>query len=454
MGMNQEIHPCIFTGFRLYLDYLPMKTIKLRVSNGVDVLGDMQLYSSVVRVAFNRFVDGMEEKEVRAYCRARFEHNSWLIQCAISEAKTIHKNSNGKPIIFGGRHNLCQYMRGVIDKATFKYRRMMPIRIMGECLQKGNRLFNFLFDAHTVVYKPSRTRHVAIKFFPMKKAISEELRKVQAAAAQQKLGITVTLSDKYICITYDDTLVNRLQYTGLKQTRILGIDTNPDYVGISVLAFDDKNEFKVLHKRVYDLTALNKNTGSRKSPNANRYKANKRRHETIAIAHEIADLVNVWKCKTVAIEDIKLRSTDFGKGTHVNRKCNNEWLRSMFARKLRMLGGMHGFDVVAINPAYSSIVGNFAYGGENTPDMVAASMEIARRAYRKFERGWFYPKFNIRLRDEQWKQTLVAVDDWRVLFSKIKETGLKYRFLLKDYIQNAVFSKTYKQRCYSVYTFA
>ena len=57
-------------------------------------------------------------------------------------------------------------------------------------------------------------------------------------------------------------------------------------------------------------------------------------------------------------------------------------------------------------------------------------------------------------RDEQWKQTLTAVDDWKGLFSKIKESGLKYRFLLKDFIQNAVFSKNYIQKCYSIYTFS
>lgn len=126
----------------------------------------------------------------------------------------------------------------------------------------------------------------------------------------------------------------------------------------------------------------------------------------------------------------------------------------MFVNKLKMLANLHKFNLIEVNPAYSSIVGNFAYGSENTPDMIAASIEIARRAYRKFEKGWFYPKFKIQFRDEQWKQTLGAVDDWKGLFPKIKESGLKYRFLLRDYIQNAVFSKNYIQKCYSIYTFA
>ena len=105
-----------------------------------------------------------------------------------------------------------------------------------------------------------------------------------------------------------------------------------------------------------------------------------------------------------------------------------------------MLASIHSYELVEVNPAYSSIVGNFAYGNENTPDMVAASIEIARRAYKKFEKGWFYPKFNISHLNEQWKQTLSGVKSWKNLCLKVKESKLKYRFLLSDYIGNAVFS--------------
>lgn len=106
-----------------------------------------------------------------------------------------------------------------------------------------------------------------------------------------------------------------------------------------------------------------------------------------------------------------------------------------------------------INPAYSSIVGNIAYGNENTPDIVAASIEIARRAYKKFEKGWFYPKFNIQFLNEQWKQTLGSVENWKELFQQIKKSGMKYRFQLVDYVNNAVFSKIYIKSKWKAYTF-
>jgi hypothetical protein len=85
--------------------------------------------------------------------------------------------------------------------------------------------------------------------------------------------------------------------------------------------------------------------------------------------------------------------------------------------------------------------------------MVASSIEIARRAYKKFEKGWFYPRFNVERTDEQWKQTLSGVKTWKELFRKVKETGLKYRFLLSDYVGNAVLSIFYSKQKWKLLLF-
>lgn len=430
-----------------------MKTVKLTICNEVDVLDDMRLFSSIVRIAFNRYQNGLDEKEVRAYCNSRFNHNSWFIQSAIKEAAALYKLNGEKRILFGGKNNLHQYLKGLIDKTTFKYRRMFPIGIQGEKLRSGNRLFALDLGNQRLTYKPSRDRHVEIQFLPMKKKIAEEMSKVQELAEQNRITVSVKLSDKYVWLTYDESLIYDARYKVLQSKRILGIDMNPNYIGLSVIEFNKNDEFKVLHKQVFDLNELTISSGKSSTDSSSRHLTNKLKHETIAIAHEISKLVNVWKCKAVAIEDLSIKPTDQKKGKKLNRLCNNKWERRLFVDKLKMLANLHQFNMIEVNPAYSSIVGNFAYGNESTPDMVAASIEIARRAYKKFDKGWFYPRFNIQFRDEQWKQTLGSVDDWKGLFSKIKETGLKYRFLLRDYIQNAVFSKNYIQKCYSIYAF-
>lgn len=431
-----------------------MKTVKLTICNNVDVLDDMRVFSSIVRVSFNRFQEGLEEKEVRSYCNARFIHNSWFIQSAIKEAAALYKLNGEKRILFGGKNNLHQYLQGLIDKDTFKYRRMFPVGIQGEKLHKGNRLFMLDLDNQRLTYKPSKERHVEIRFLPMKRKIAEELSKVQELSEQNKITVSVKLSDKYVWITYDESLIYDVRYKKLQSKRILGIDLNPNYIGISVIEFNKNDEFKVLHKQVFDLSRLTISSGKASTDSSSKYITNKLKHETIAIAHEISKLVDVWKCKTLAIEDLSIKPKDQKKGKKLNKLCNNKWERRLFVTKLKMLANLHKFNLVEVNPAYSSIVGNFAYGNENTPDMVAASIEIARRAYKKFDKGWFYPRFNIQFRDEQWKQTLGPVENWKDLFRKIKESKLKYRFQLLDYIQNAVFSKNYMQKCFSIYTFA
>lgn len=205
-----------------------MKTVRLTICNKVDVLDDMRVFSSIVRVAFNRFQDGMDEKEVRSYCNARFNHNSWFIQSAIKEGAALYKLNGSKHILFGGKSNLRQYMRGLIDKATFTYRRMFPIGIQGEKRCKGNRLFSFDLDHQVLTYKPSRDRHVELKFLPMKKKIACELAKVQELTQQNKITVSVRLSDKYVWLTYDESLIYDARYKALQSRRILGIDMNPE----------------------------------------------------------------------------------------------------------------------------------------------------------------------------------------------------------------------------------
>ena len=111
---------------------------------------------------------------------------------------------------------------------------------------------------------------------------------------------------------------------------------------------------------------------------------------------------------------------------------------------------------VEVNAAYSSVVGNLNYGNDSTPDMVAASIEIARRAYKKFSKGWFYPPIQIERVKEvlmnQWKKDLeLNFNSWKELSNQIQKLGLKYRFQLDG--SNAVFSKYYKKKFIFLYEF-
>lgn len=430
-----------------------MKTVKLDIFEKIDILNDLKIFNDIVRMSYNRFKDNLTEKEVRNEVSKYFNENSWFIQCAIKDAKSIYLKFKNKTIIFGGKYNLKRYLTHKISKTEFKYNRLRPINIQGEQLRHGNRLFSFNFNENTIIFKKKRNEHIKILYKSLKKNLKNELNIVQQLLNNGKITISVKLTDKNIWITYDEKLVHNEKYKNLKENRILGIDMNPNYIVLSILEFDKNSNFKVLHKQIYDLTGLTKSSGKSSKDNKSKYLTNKLRHETIAIAHEIDKLVNVWKCKTIGLEDLNINTQNKNKGKLFNKLCNNKWERNLLVDKLKMLSNIHSYNFTEINPAYSSVIGNIVYGDENTPDMIASSIEIARRAYKKYEKAWFFPKFNIQYLNERWKQTLNTVENWKELYLEIKKSGLKYRFLLKDYIQNAVFSKNYIKYKWKLYIF-
>ena len=431
-----------------------MKTLKLAIMNNPDLSDAIRVYSSMFRMAYNRLQEGCSENTTWHKLKDIFGVNCWLASSAAKEANGLVNINGGRKVLFGGMRNLKQYLKGLITKEQFKKTRSVPVCSIGERQYTGNRLFDFDFYNRVVVFKPCNGVRKEIHFSPVKNKLSHELSIVQELAEQNKMPVTVKFTDKYLYLTYDESLIYNEAYKGLKHNRVLGIDMNPNYIGVSVIEFGKADEFKVLHKEVFDLTALTKPSGMASTDDKSKYLTNKLKHETLSIAHRINSLVDYWKCGKLAIEDLSIKPSDKGNGTAFNRLCNNRWERQLFVNKLKMLAGIHRYELVEVNPAYSSIVGNFAYGGPNTPDMIAASIEIARRAYKKFEKGWFYPKFNVERLDERWKQTLSGVKTWKNAFPKIKEAKLKYRFLLTDYVCNAVFSKLYIKQRWKRYVFA
>ena len=431
-----------------------MTTIKLKLENKIDILKEQRTFNSIVHLAFNRYQDGFKEKEIRNYLKDKFtKENSWFIQCGIKVGNQIFQKHKDKKIIFGGKYNLKQYLNKIISKEEFKEKCLMPITIQGEQLHKGNRLFNFNFEENKIVFKLSKTNNRELNYKIPHKKIKNTLLRLQELVYNKQISVTVNLTKENIYLIFDESKITNCNFKNLKKNRILGIDMNPNYIGLSILEFDEKDKFKILNKQVFDLTKLTQKTRKTSSDKKTKYLNNKRHHEIIQIAHDIANLVNYWKCDKVCIEDLNIKSSNKGNGKNFNRLCNNVWNKNLFINKLKNLSLLCNFSLVEVNPCYSSFIGNIVYGNENTPDMIAASIEIARRGYKKFQKSWFYPNIKDERINEQWKQTLSRFDNWKSAFQEIKKSKVKYRFLLLDYIQNAVFSIFYKNKHINLYKF-
>lgn len=342
----------------------------------------------------------------------------------------------------------------MISKEEYCKQKLIPINIQGEKSKNGNRLFNFDFQNSRLIFKLIRNNHQEIEVCLSRGKQLKELLRIQELAEQKKITITVSFNNEFVWISFDESLLKlEEKFKDLKKNRVLGLDLNPNYIGLSVLEFDKNDEFKVLHKQVFDFTELNKKSGKSSTDSSSVYLNNKSKYEKIQVCYDIINLLSYWKCSKLCIEDLHIKSSNKGSGKTFNRLCNNVWDRSLIVNKLKMLSNIYNFELVEVNPAYSSFIGNLLYGNNECPDMIASSIEITRRGYKKFEKGWFYPEFNVKNLNELQKQTLNLVKSWKELYSKIKESKLKYRFLLQDSLLYAVFSKFHKQKLTSVYTF-
>lgn len=423
-----------------------MKTIKLKIKY-FECFKELKQFNSILRYAYCRFQEGLKEKEVRALCKDKFKGlNSWFIQCAIKEGKAVFERFKEKKVVFGGKFNLKQYMKKLISKEEYSLKKLAPITIQGEACKSGNRLFNFDLINSKLELKLSRLNHKTIEIPSLRRNYKREFAEIQKLVDEKKLTVTIKFNQDYIWFIYDEKQLISDVYKNLKKNRVLGLDLNPNYIGLSVLEFNSKNEFKILHKQVFDLNKLNKTSKKASTDKLSKYLTNKRQFELIEICHEISRLINYWKCSKLCIENLNIKSSNKHQGKRFNRLCNNVWNRNLVTNKLKLLSIIRGFELIEVNPAYSSFIGNMLYGSSNCPDMIASSIEIARRGFKKFEKGWFYPTFNIDSVDEQWKQTLTGIENWKQAFEKIKKSKLKYRFQLIDSINNAVFSKKYIQK--------
>jgi IS605 OrfB family transposase len=414
-----------------------MKTIKLPIQNNINTkeFQDIQrIYSSAVRFAYNRLTEDKSEKVIRALMKDKFLIGSWFVQCSIKQASAIRnaqKELKVSKIIFGSKKKFSLRSQHKITKEEYKEARLLNIISQGEKLQQGNRLFTLdVVNSNRIIFKEKCKIKHYIQLPKLRKNIKDELSIIETLAHNKKASFKITLNKTHICISFDESIIYRTQQTKRDESHILGIDLNPNYIGYSVLKFNKDNGFEVLYKEVVDITKLNKQ------------KASKKDFEYYQITKHIIQMANKFNVNKVVLEELQIKAKNHNKGIKFNKLINNDWNRNILTASLKKHCNIFGIEYIEINAAYSSTVGNLLYANNETPDMVASSIEIARRGYKKYEKLWFYPPMKITASlgtKNQWKEDLFSMcDSWVKVHKEIKNKGLKYRVQLEDCIPDAV----------------
>ena len=413
-----------------------MKTISFKIETNDQlqkvISEDSRICSLIYRFAFNRFQDHLTSSQNYNIIAEAFKNiNCHLRNSALRAANGLYKLNKDKKVYFG---KFLKFKNGLITKDELKNSRDMGIMSEGEFNQKGNRLFKIDVENHKFIYKRACKEHYDLKIVEkLSNKRKQILEKIQLLMSEKKIPVTFRLKKDHVYFSYDEKIVEKeKQFKNLFKNRILGIDLNPNYFGISIIEFNKHDKYHIIHKEVIDLNELQKKS------------KNKIHHELYEINHHILKLCKTWKVSKLAIEDLKFKKSNKFWSKDLNRLCRNKFRYSFVKQHLQTLCNVYGVELIEVNAVYSSIIGNFIHGSESCPDMIAASIEIARRSYKKFEKGWIYPKIvnNQRIQEvlgNQWKKELeLAYMSWKGLSGIIKKSKLKYRFQLQPL--NAVFS--------------
>lgn len=375
-------------------------------------------YSLLVRYSYNRLKEGMSEKDIRVLHKSLNNIDNidaWTRQCSINEAKQIlNKHAEGK-VIFGGKSNMVRYLKGLISKEKYKESRLLPLNIFGEKANGGNRKFKLDLFNDKIIYKHSRKDHFELEI-PKLRGSYKQLYNLM----ENTRTYSVKLTDKHLLISFEEVK----EIIELNKQRYLGIDLNPEYIGISI-----KEDDKIIHTKLYSVRKLTDkiiNLSVKSSDPKFKKLNNKLNHEILEISKDISNLSKEFQCKFIFIEDLSFKGNS---NKYSNRKNKNLWKREIFINNLQKRCSINGQKLYKVNPVYSSFIGNLQW---NFDDPINASLEIGRRGFeciiKKTKK--FYPELKLKeVLISQWKDK-INIDNfktWKDLFGFIKNLELRYR---------------------------
>ena len=370
-----------------------MQTIKIKyktTNENISLIKTYQRqYSSCLHYVYNRTLENLSQKEIKEKVKSLSNINlldSWFIQSAIFDAKTICQKDN--KIIFGGKKNFFDRLKGKISKDEYKSKKLSPIYSIGEVVNKSvkaNRKFHIEQDLDTITFKPNKLTKIELTLVGLgnRKSILSKLYQKQE---RKEIKITYKLDSEYVYISFDESELYSFNNNPI-ENRIMSIDMNPNYIGWSIVDWKSSSEFNIIKSGVYSIKTINDKDFNLKgkgysSDDPKRLKINnKRQHEILEISKNLINKAIYYKCSIFSMEDLNIKSSDKENGKHFNKLINNIWCRNALVNNLTKRCNIFNIKLLKVKPEYSSFIGNFLFRSLNLPDMILASIEISRRGY-------------------------------------------------------------------------
>ena len=438
-----------------------MQVLKIKYkTDNLDLIKDyMKQYSSCQHYVYNRIQEGLSQKQIKQNIKSLNNINlldSWFIQCSFYDIPNKDK------VIFGGKKNFFQRIKGKIFKEEYKLKRLSSLYSIGEIVNKSvkaNRKFHIEQDLTSIIFKPNKQTKLQLNLIGVGNRLNI-LKKLYLKQEQHQIKIAYKLDLEYIYICFEETDIVNIEYQVISN-RVMSIDMNPNYIGWSIIDWKSESDFNIIKSDVISIKKLNdydqslKDKGLSSESKERKYISNKRNYETLQISKNLINKAIYYKCQIFSIEDLNIKSGDCNKGRKFNKLVNNNWCRNKLINNLVKRCNIFGIKLLQVKPEYSSFIGNFLFRTLNLPDPILASIEISRRGYefynqyitkvKEIKKNIIQPKID-QFRN-LWIKSLEEFDlkdnwlDFKQLYLYFKKSKLKYRLSIDNNLQfSRVFS--------------
>ncbi len=379
-----------------------------------------RINASMVRTGYAQG-ENRSAADIEKIIKAQFPNQplgSWAAHCAAYEAKSLrNKVPNGR-MIFGGKDQLLRRQKGLISSAEWRERRhSRSLQIIGDRTRWGNRHFQLSEEGRkcTVTFMKDS---VVLDLPQMTGKQGRLLKNICQLADACEISVQFSLNAKTLSVTFDEMDLRKLSpgqtleqvkiaeqgksrrgrkrkdasthYAAKrvkpinpvdrpvhpewrdpihsKSNRVIGIDLNPAWIGVSVIDISGNaacvDSVKILDHRLHKIDV----PFSAASENMTSIMSN--------VARKIINLARSWNCGLIVHEN-GLGKLNWSKKSK-NTQTINYWSRNIILGSLQRRCKLAGIQLLPTWAGYSSTIGNICF---NLPDACASAVEIARRGY-------------------------------------------------------------------------
>ena len=410
-----------------------MQVLKIKYkTDNLDLIEDyMKQYSSCQHYVYNRIQEGLSQKQIKQNIKSLNNLNlldSWFIQCSFYDIPNKFK------VIFGGKKNYFQRLKGLISKDEYKLNRLAPLCSYGEKSSgtkhvHGNRKFKLSDDLTHIILKLNKQKIQLNLPKHLHNNIKQQLKTIYKHQLLDDISILYKIDKDYVYISVDEIIFKNNQCKQISN-RVMSIDMNPNYIGWSIIDWKSESDFNIIKSGVISIKKLNnydqslKNKGYSSESKERKYISNKRNYETLQISKNLINKALYYRCQIFSIENLNIKSGDCNKGRRFNRLVNNSWCRNCLVNNLNKRCNIFNIKFIQVKPEYSSFIGNFLFRTLNLPDPILASIEISRRGYE------FYNQYITKVKEIKKNIIQPKIDQFRNFWIKsLEEFNLEDNWL-------------------------